>query len=238
MNMIRGGVRILAGVVSLALLSWIATVNPGKAYAADEKTAELGKKVFLQRCVICHGDKGDGKGLVGIINRVQKRGSVQATFPRDFTTGVFRFRTTSTGCLPTDDDLLRTVGNGIPRSYMPSFDDVPLNERKAVIQYVKTFAKRWTEEEGCPPMAVKKPEFVGSPESIAKGKELYKRMKCWECHGEFGKGDGPKSDNLKDDWEQDPSSISHQAHSRDSRGKMFTAYSTGLDGPHATMRTL
>src|SRR5512134_2308627 len=200
MEVIRKYVRVVTTAVFLALLSWISAVNAGDAYAADEKTLELGKKVFAQRCVICHGEKGDGKGLVGIIHRVQKRGAVQAILPRDFTTGVFRFRTTSTGCLPTDDDLLRTVSNGIPRSYMPSFDDVPLNERKAVIQYVKTFAKRWTEEEGCPPMMVKKPEFVGTPESIANGKELYRKMKCWECHGEFGKGDGPKSDNLKDDW--------------------------------------
>ena len=24
-------------------------------------------------------------------------------------------------------------------------------------------------------------------------------MKCWECHGNEGKGDGPKSDTLEDD---------------------------------------
>ena len=25
-------------------------------------------------------------------------------------------------------------------------------------------------------------------------------MKCWECHGDTGKGDGPKSNQLKDDF--------------------------------------
>jgi mono/diheme cytochrome c family protein len=233
MEGIRKDVRIVTIAVFLALLAWISAVSAGNAGAADEKTLETGKKVFTQRCVICHGEKGDGKGLVGIISRVQKRGSVQPVYPRDFTHGVFRFRTTSTGCLPTDNDLLRVLSNGIPRSYMPSFDDVPLDERKAVIQYVKTFSKRWTEEEGCPPMEVKKPDFVGSPESIAKGKELFKRMKCWECHGEFGKGDGPKSDNLKDDWGNKvlPFDFTSGATKMGfSPENVFTAYSTGLDG--------
>lgn len=205
----------------------------GRVHAADEKTIELGKKVFQQRCIICHGEKGDGKGLVGIIHRVQKKGSVHDIFPRDFTTGVFRFRTTPTGCLPTDDDLLRVVSNGIPRSYMPSFVDVPTDERKAVIQYIKTFAKRWKEEEPCASIAVNKPAFVGTPESIAKGKELYKKMKCWECHGEEGRGDGPKSDKLKDDWGNKvlPFDFTSGATKMGfSPENVFLAYSTGLDG--------
>jgi DMSO reductase family type II enzyme heme b subunit len=30
--------------------------------------------------------------------------------------------------------------------------------------------------------------------------EEYERMKCWECHGDKGKGDGPKAKDLNDDW--------------------------------------
>lgn len=231
MEVIRRSAKLIM-TASLALLA-VAAVNAADAYAADAKTLELGKTVFAQRCVICHGDKGDGKGLVGIIHRYQTKGSVHDILPRDFTTGVFRFRTTSTGCMPVDDDLLRVLSTGIPRSYMPSFDDVPLIERKAVIQYVKTFAKRWKEEDPCPPMVVKKPDFVGNAESIAKGKELYKKMKCWECHGEFGKGDGPKSDTLKDDWGMKilPFDFTSGATKMGfSPENVFTAYSTGLDG--------
>jgi cytochrome c oxidase cbb3-type subunit 2 len=224
----RGG-RTLVFLSLLLLLAAAA----GSVHAADEKTIKLGKKVFEQRCIICHGEKGDGKGLVGIIHRVQKKGSVHDIFPRDFTTGVFRFRTTPTGCLPTDDDLLRVVGNGIPRSYMPSFVDVPTDERKAVIQYIKTFAKRWKEEEPCAAIAVNKPAFVGTPESIARGKELYKKMKCWECHGEKGMGDGPKSDKLKDDWGNKilPFDFTTGATKMGlAPENVFLAYSTGLDG--------
>lgn len=116
---------------------------------------------------------------------------------------------------------------------MPSFADVPTDERKAVIQYIKTFAKRWKEEEPCAPIAVNKPAFVGTPESIARGKELYKKMKCWECHGEEGRGDGPKSDKLKDDWGNKvlPFDFTSGATKMGfSPENVFLAYSTGLDG--------
>lgn len=214
------------------LLLWVAAVA-GDAYAAENKTVEMGKKVYEKRCVICHGDKGDGKGLVGIVHRYQKRGTVQTIFPRDFTTGVFRFRTTPTGCLPTNDDLLRVVTGGIPRAYMPSHEDVPLDERKAVVEYLKTFSKRWKEEDPCKPFIVKAPRWVGNSESTDKGKKLYKEMKCWECHGEHGKGDGPKSDRLKDDW-GDPILPFDFTTGALKLGfapeNVYTAYTTGLDG--------
>ncbi|MCL4456305.1 MAG: cytochrome c [Nitrospirae bacterium] len=221
-----------AAVFFLVFLLWFAAVAVD-AYAAENKTVELGKKVYEQRCVICHGPKGDGKGLVGIVHRYQKRGAVQTIFPRDFTTGVFRFRTTATGCLPTNDDLLRVVTGGIPRAYMPSHEDVPLDERKAVAEYIKTFSKRWKEEEACKPFIVKAPRFVGTAESAEKGKKLYKEMKCWECHGEHGKGDGPKSDRIKDDW-GDPILAFDFTTGALKLGfapeNVYTAYTTGLDG--------
>jgi len=175
--------KVVSLVFFLMLLPWAIAALAVDAYAADKKTIELGKKVYESRCIVCHGDKGDGKGLVGIVHRYQKRGIVQTIYPRDFTTAVFRFRTTSTGCLPTNDDLLTIVTNGIPRAYMPSHEDVPLNERKAAIEYIKTFSKRWKEDEPCKPFPVKKPTWVGTADSTEKGKKLYKEMKCWECHG-------------------------------------------------------
>ncbi|MCP4043895.1 MAG: c-type cytochrome, partial [Gammaproteobacteria bacterium] len=37
-------------------------------------------------------------------------------------------------------------------------------------------------------------------DSIAKGKELFERAKCWECHGKQGRGDGLKAFDKTDDW--------------------------------------
>lgn len=224
---------VVVSVLFLVVLAFAFTGVTSDTYAADNKTIEKGKKVFEKYCVICHGPKGDGKGLMGIVSRYQKRGSVQTIYPRDFTTGVFRFRTTGTGCLPTNDDLLRVVSGGIPRAYMPSHEDVSLDERKAVIEYIKTFSKRWKEEGACKPFVVKKPAFVASAESIEKGKKLYKDMKCWECHGEQGRGDGTKSDQLKDDWGDKmlPFDFTSGATKMGfAPENVYTAYTAGLDG--------
>ncbi|MEW6410436.1 MAG: cytochrome c [Nitrospirota bacterium] len=232
MEAIRKNLKVGMLFLLVLLLGAIVATLRG-ADAVDTKTLDLGKKVYENRCIICHGDKGDGKGLVGIIHRFQKRGAVQTIYPRDFTTGVFRFRTTPTGYLPTDDDLLRVVTNGIPRAYMPSHEDLPLEERKAVIQYIKTFSKRWKEEETGEPFVVKAPKWVGTHDSIENGKKLYEEMKCWECHGEHGKGDGPKSDRLKDDW-GDPILPFDFTTGATKMGfaseNVYTAYTTGLDG--------
>lgn len=235
----QGVKRKRRGVVlifCLLFLSWIIVSlaqTTKTAYGTDKATIESGKEVYQKYCTICHGDKGDGKGLVGVIHRVEKSGLVWNIYPRDFTVGVFKFRSTPTGCLPTDEDLLRIIGNGIPRSGMPSHKDVPAKEREAVREYIKTFAKRWQEEEPCEAITVIKPDWVGSSVSIAKGKEVYGQMKCWECHGYQGKGDGPKSDKLKDDWGDKilPFDFTTGTLKRGSSPEnIYITYTTGLDG--------
>ncbi len=199
----------------------------------DPKLVKLGKRVYMSRCVICHGEKGDGKGLIGVIHRVEKNGLVWTIYPRDFTSGVFKFRSTPSGCLPTDADLMRTVRNGIPRSGMPSHADLSKKEIRAVVEYIKTFSERWEEEEPCEPVKVKMPKWVGCPESVAKGKKIYKRMKCWECHGMEGKGDGPKADQLKDDWGDKivPFDFTTGALKMGFQpDRLYLAFTTGLDG--------
>ena len=43
--------------------------------------------------------------------------------PRDFTLGTFKFRTTQSGELPTNEDLFRTVSRGLPGTAMQAFDN-------------------------------------------------------------------------------------------------------------------
>lgn len=189
-----------AGVL-FALFAAAVGLVPTVSAATDRQTLELGKQVFASYCVICHGAKGDGKGVVGIVSRAQRSGVVVYTYPRDFTAGLFKFRTTPTGYLPTDEDLLKTITVGIPRSGMPSHEDVPLNERKAVVQYIKTFSQRWQEEERGTPITIgKAPRYVATPASIARGKQLFTAVGCDKCHGATGRGDGPSSGDLKDAW--------------------------------------
>jgi cytochrome c oxidase cbb3-type subunit 2 len=220
-------------VVLLALLSIVSWVFLlGEGYGADPKTLKLGETVFKRRCAFCHGQKGDGKGMAEFVYKKAK-GKVWKLYPRDFTNGVFRFRSTPTGSLPTDEDLLRIIENGIPRSSMPPAKDLSNDEKKAVIAYVKTLSPRWKEEGTGTAIMTKKPEWVGSVKSVEKGEQIYKDMKCWECHGEKGRGDGPKSDTIVDDWKKPILPFDFTV-GKLKRGNnledIYLAYTTGLDG--------
>ncbi len=60
----------------------------------------LGKTVYQNNCAACHGARGAGDGRCA---------RFLLPIPRDFTAGVFRFKTTPDSALPTDQDLFRTV---------------------------------------------------------------------------------------------------------------------------------
>jgi cytochrome c oxidase cbb3-type subunit 2 len=152
---------------------------------------DRGRAVYRQRCVGCHGSEGDGNG-------------VAATFlsprPRDFTAAVFKFRSTPSGALPTDGDLYRTVTRGVRFTAMPTWHELPDKDRLAVVAFIKTFSPRWKEEKPEPPLVATAPP--ADAELLARGRELYASAKCWECHGEQGRGDGPSAAQLKDDLDR------------------------------------
>ncbi len=149
---------------------------------------DRGREVYQHRCIGCHGEKGDGNG-------------VAATFlfprPRDFTVGVFKFRTTPSGSLPTDGDLFRTLTRGVRWTAMPTWHELPDKDRLAVITYIKTFSQRWKDEKPEPPIVIATPPRP-TPELLAQGKKLFQQAKCWECHGHEGRGDGPSANQLSD----------------------------------------
>lgn len=190
---------LAAGAVGTA----IAASQPGKPMPeVTDEFLEQGKVIYLKRCSFCHGLLGDGNGPAS--DFLDPR-------PRDFTLGTFKFRTTQSGELPLDTDLFRTVSRGLPGTAMQAFDNdlikngLSEDERWAVIAYIKTFAIEFEDEDLDP---VKRGKVVALPanraphnaETIAKGKEVFERAKCWECHGKLGRGDGQKAFDREDDW--------------------------------------
>jgi cytochrome c oxidase cbb3-type subunit I/II len=160
-----------------------------------------GKEVYERRCIGCHGAKGDGNGQAATFLEVR---------PRNFTTATFKFRSTPSGSLPTDGDLLRTLSDGVRGTAMPTWHELQEKDRLAVIQYVKYALAVdrsdpqkpnafFTQEEPQPPIYVGTPPKP-TPELLAKGKQLWADVKCAQCHGDGGKGDGPSANELKDDW--------------------------------------
>jgi cytochrome c oxidase cbb3-type subunit I/II len=167
----------------------------------SEEWIAHGKDVYERRCVGCHGVNGDGNGPA-------------ATFmyrfrPRNFQLAVFKFRLVK-GPLPTDGDLMRTITRGIRDTAMPTWHSIPIEDRLAVIQYIKFELAVDRSSPGDPyAYFVEEPPgeplYIGAPPPpsenlVARGQEVWQQAKCWECHGQTGKGDGPKSDDLKDDF--------------------------------------
>ncbi len=152
----------------------------------------LGKTVYERRCIGCHGEQGDGKGPAA---------RFMNPLPRDFTKGIFKFRSTpGKDSLPTDVDLYSTITHGLWGTAMPSWQEISANERLAVIQFIKTFSDRWEKEAVGRPIAIS-PEPPITAESLEKGKTLF-TSNCMICHGPAGKGDGPMLPVLKDSWDE------------------------------------
>lgn len=154
-----------------------------------------GHFVYMKNCVFCHGRRGDGKGEMGL---------TVIPLPRDFGAGVFKYRSTPSGSLPTNDDLVRTVREGIADTAMPAFTALPERDVQAVIAYVKTFSPRWRKPENyAPPVTIpKRPAWFDSPEEftrrVVRGRSLYGNV-CAPCHGARGDGLGGVT-NLVDSW--------------------------------------
>lgn len=182
----------------------------------------LGREVYYSRCVGCHGKNGDGNGPA-------------ATFlsprPRNFALGIFKYRTTPSGSLPTDGDLYRTVTRGVRGTAMPTWHELPDKERLAVVAFIKTFSSRFKDEHVEPAM-IKEP-LRATAELVARGKDLYRAARCFQCHGEDGKGDGEAAADLTDDlrFPTRPSDFTRgQFKSGSTVRDIFRTMTLGLDG--------
>jgi mono/diheme cytochrome c family protein len=149
-----------------------------------------GKAIYDRYCAACHGPDGAGDG---------RGAQLLYPKPRDFSRGLFKIRSTPDGQLPTDDDLLRTITQGMPGSPMPSFAFLPEADRRAVAQHVKTLVKKVPPTPPTPIAVGEEPPL--SLETLHEGKRLYTELGCNKCHGETGKGDGPQVATLKDSWD-------------------------------------
>ncbi|MFQ5651071.1 MAG: c-type cytochrome [bacterium] len=166
----------------------------GKTLASVERAfaASRGERIYTRACVPCHGVKGDGKGPFS---------TPLSPKPRDFTSGKFKFRTTLARSLPSDQDVFKTISEGVPGTFMPAWEDL-LSERDRMdlVQYIKTFSKRFSDPRlSVEPINVSN-AVPPSEVSIARGREVYEKIECIKCHGNQGRGNGPSAKDLEDDW--------------------------------------
>ena len=148
-----------------------------------------GQVVYDKWCAGCHGVDGSGNGP-GAVTMLPR--------PRDFTLALYQIRSTATGELPTDDDMMHVVNVGMPGTAMPGWEDVLSGaEREAVVEYLKTFSRFFQGDAPTPLDFGRAPR--GSDEVIARGDEVYQTLQCFTCHGQQGRGDGESTPTLNDD---------------------------------------
>jgi len=177
--------------VSLSIPAAAAVVM-AVASASLHAQEPAGKAVYDRWCAGCHGVDGAGAG---------PGAGTMLPRPRDFTRALYQVRTTASGELPTDADILHVIDVGMPGTAMPGWEDVlTRQERNDLVQYLKSLSRFF---EGASPTPL---DFGSAPgagdERIAEGQQLYQQIECWRCHGQAGRGDGESASTLDDDTGQ------------------------------------
>jgi mono/diheme cytochrome c family protein len=171
-----------AAIASIAGAFWFARAT----VAAQPR----GKAVYDARCVECHGTtgKGDGPSAAFLTPR-----------PRDFTTGKYKIRSTESGSVPSDDDLIGSVRRGLYGTAMPGWDRILSDGDIAdVVQYLKSLSPQFAGQTPTP-IAIAE-GLPSSPASITRGQLAYEKLQCGKCHGTDGRGTGAVTDAFEDEW--------------------------------------
>jgi len=174
-----------------------AEVKIDAAPLVTDDLLERGERLYGWNCMPCHGAEGKGDGPVA--DRLALR-------PRNYTRGLFKFKTSGEGEAPFDEDLYRTITTGIAASGMPSFATFEPVERWALVAHVKSLAQAARDDGGLIRFFERYPARtrVALPAPPATGDEvrggwLFRTgAQCALCHGGRGRGDGPASAGLSD----------------------------------------
>ena len=188
-------------------------VTTMKDQIAAQRAKMSSMDIYQLRCAVCHGEKGAGDGPAA--DFLQPR-------PRDFTQGLWKFKTSPGDLPPRDIDLFRTIQSGLVGTSMPGWSalltDQQIREQVALLKQFDT-SGIWApkdaknedfDQEGrylkANVRAITEAEPTGgqvaySPESVALGKEVFEKN-CRKCHGHEGRGNLTSGKFLDDDWGQ------------------------------------
>ncbi len=222
MNFFLKTISTILAVWMWTALGALATATPPDQQTASQPT--LGKSIYELHCAPCHGTGGKGDGVASALLNPQ---------PRNFTTGMFKFRSTESGSLPTDEDITRTINSGLHGTAMPDWAPfIKGDSLTKVVEYVKTFSSRFQKDK---PRPVRNGTPVSySASSIAAGKKVYAKLQCADCHGTDGAGTDAVAKDFQDEWNFETSAVNLTepwtfrggATARD----IYLRFRTGVDG--------
>lgn len=184
--------EIVRVVVAAAVAGGLTALGIPGPDGLEAQDAERGEQLYREWCAECHGATGEGDGPAA--DRMLPR-------PRDLVGARYQVRTTGSGQLPTDRDLMRVLEEGLPGTTMPGWPNLSRNERRDLVAYLKSLSRFF---QGAEPEAM---EFSDDPggggEMLEKGRRAWEALECWKCHGQEGRGDGESAPTLED-WRDLP----------------------------------
>ena len=159
----------------------------------NPEAVEQGHFIYNVSCQTCHGRNGDGSPITpeGL-----------SVSPRDFTGRshvaqkvVFKFNTSARAdMLALDEDLKKTIIEGLPGTPMPGFAILSDEDINALLEYIKTFGyTAWKfKQPTIPALEVPTaPQDLLSQQRTDAGRELFKSRGCAGCHGDIENGVTP-----------------------------------------------
>ena len=176
-------------IILIALaIAWVpkSLVAPGgdgdtQVAVATQDGQLAGYALYVSQCARCHGLDGSGDGP----------GANSPTFaalPRNLIAGDYRFVSTDNG-VASDQDLVRTMVEGLPVAGMPAFDDLSETQVQSLLYVLNNLWK----ERPTPGSTIELgPRLPANGATLAQGEQIYANS-CAMCHGNSGRGDGQAS---------------------------------------------
>ena len=194
---------------------WDQDISRSVSNMKDEIVSKRGtmdsKDIYQLRCAVCHGETGAGDGPAAEFLYPR---------PRDFTAGLWKYKTSPGDLPPRDADLFDTIKSGLEGTSMPGwsslFNDQQISGLVKVVKQFDTTAI-WAPEDAAdedfdddghylkPDVLVidevepTEGQIPYSDDSIAMGKEIFEEN-CRKCHGQLGRGNLTSGELLEDDW--------------------------------------
>lgn len=171
----RGIVIFLWGLA----LMFSSTAFSGDDYDDPSPSLELGAKVYVSRCVLCHGNKGMGEGIMPM--RLKDYPETSLLKPRVAADRKAILEATVFGALYKDMS-----------QYMPPFGkELSWTELESVSDFIVQLRTEPTKA-----YAMLEATSPNNTASRKLGQQLF-NTRCVLCHGQFGEGDGRMAKLLK-----------------------------------------
>ena len=190
LGLVAVGFLIAGGLLGSPNSAGASTVASTVATAQGEVLA--GYPLYVSQCARCHGEDGygDGAGMDSPTFSALPRSLVSNA---NHAGATYHFVSTDNG-IASDEDLFRTIADGLDGSGMPGFPDLTVAQIDSLVQVLNDFR----EDGPKPGNAI----FVGDvPQAtqalVKRGSELY-AQNCSSCHG----ADGSGGDQLNYSWRE------------------------------------